>query len=339
MAQENFILNKLLEGLGPVDLVEGGSGYFSSPDDHLDPRLFNGDKVRPEVRQWLLSTLYEFWEGRYGSPRSWSTVWIAGSGISYQWAAARGNGDLDILIGLDVPAFFNANRDLVGMSQTEVADMINRELREGVWANTDNTLIGTRGAPDGDDVGEFSGTFEVTFYVNPDSADIRQINPYAAYNLTTDQWTVKPPELPENPETNYAPEYWDHVHREREYATKLVDQYNTLSAKVAALTPGTPGWINAMSEMGLTVDQAQALFDEIHIGRKKAFSPSGSGYGDFHNFRWQAHKRYGTVQALNAIGKARRSARDSYQTEVHGAPIATAAQSLMTAALWNSGRR
>src|SRR5881227_3059425 len=84
---------------GPVDLTEGQSGYFSAPSNVLDPRLFDGDEIRHEVRVWIINTLYDYWRQHYRLPIAWSTVWLAGSGISYQWQAARGNGDLDVLIG------------------------------------------------------------------------------------------------------------------------------------------------------------------------------------------------------------------------------------------------
>lgn len=91
-----------------------------------------------------------------------------------------------------------------------------------------------------------------------------------------------------------------------------------------------------MSQMGLITDQAKALFDDIHLGRKQAFSQHGDGYGDFYNFRWQAHKRFGTIQALNSLGRAKRAAKDAHETTLYGKPIDTAEKALTKAALWNT---
>lgn len=335
----DFFLGKLLEGLGPVEAQEGGSGYFSQPDDSLDPRLFHGTVIRPEVRTWILSTLYDYWSKRFTRPQSWSTAWLAGSGISYQWKADRSNGDLDVLIGVDFPEFYQLNQQFVGLSEQEMADVFNRDLKDNLWVNTDRTTIGVKGKPNGGDVGGFSGVFEVTFYVNPNSTDIRDINPYAAYDLTHNSWTVKPPELPDNPETMYPKEWWDYVHDERRLADSMLSQYNHLSTSLGVQQPGSPGWSNTLHQMGLVTDQAKALFDDIHLGRKQAFGPGGSGYGDFYNMRWQAHKRFGTVQALNTLGRAKRGAKDAVETELYGHPLATAQESLTTAALWNRGLR
>lgn len=324
-----YFLNQILEGLGPVEAKPGGSGYFSTPSDSLDPRLFDGDRLKPFVREWITNTLYAYWSHHFHNPKTWSTAWLAGSGISYQWQADRSNGDLDVLIGVDFPKFYAANPTYAGISEPEMADIFNTALRNDVWTHTAHTDFGLEsgGAP--------SGAFEVTFYVNPNSTDIRDIKPYAAYNLRTDSWTVRPPVLPENPETLYPKEWWQHVYAERRFAQNLITHYNTLSASLNTQPLGGPGWTNALHEMGLVVDQARALFDDIHLGRKDAFGPEGRGYGDFANFRWQAHKRFGTVQALNEIARAKKSAKDAYETQNYGAPLANAEQALTTAALWN----
>jgi hypothetical protein len=319
-------------GNGPVVAQEGGSGYFSTPDSGLDPRLFHGTVMRPQVRQWLQETLYQHWN--VNDARSWSKTWLAGSGISYQWAADRSNGDLDVLIGIDWSRFFQANPRFLGMSAEDVADHLNADLKKNLWVNTAFTPIGTDGVP-GDPHAPGAGIFEVTFYVNPHSYDIRDIKPYAAYCLTDDTWTVKPPVLPQNPETLYPQAYFDHVQRERTHAQGLLDRYNSLLAQTSSSQQGTPGWLNAVHGLDLVIDQAKAMFDDIHLGRREAFGPNGQGYGDFANFRWQSHKRYGTVQALAALTQVRRQAGESVEQALYGTKIADAGSALRTAALWN----
>jgi len=325
----DYFLTQATKSLGEVSEQEGGSGYFSAPDTHLDPRLFvDDDTFDPHVRAWLLKTLYGYWRQIYRVPEKWSTVWLAGSGISYQWAADRSNGDLDVLIGVDFPEFYRRNPDYQGLSEVEMADVFNRALKADLWTQTDQIDFGVLhgGAP--------TGVFEVTYYVNPNSTDIRDIKPYAAYNLTDDSWTVRPPKLPASPESLYPREWWDAVGRERTMATTLVMRYNAINNGLSAQQPGSPGWFNNVHDLGLVVDQAHALFDDIHLGRRQAFAEGGEGYGDYHNFRWQAHKRYGTVQALNKIARSSTTARTAFETQVYGSPLVGATQALTGASLW-----
>lgn len=308
--------------MSDVEVHEGGSGYFSSPANSLDPNLFSELHLQPEVRQWILSTLYGYWRKHFAAPEEWSTVWLAGSGVSYQWAADRSNGDLDVLIGVDFPEFWGRNARYAGLSENEMADVFNRALHDDLWPKTDQAKIG-------------SGTYEVTFYVNPGATDIRDINPYAAYNLTTDEWTVRPPTLPGNPETLYPQDWKDHVAVERDLAASLIERYNRAGRTLGAQAAGSPGRLNTEREMHVITEQARALYDDIHLGRKKAFGPGGSGYGDYYNFRWQSHKRYGTAQALHQITAAQSQAQEEFETEHYGAPVESAEKALVTAILWN----
>lgn len=305
----------------PVSPTVGESGYFSAPVDTLDPHLFEGTTIKQGVRDWILQTLYGFWNTRYNSPRSWSRVWIAGSGISYQWAASRGNGDLDILIGVDWDQFYQKNPQYVGFNEADMATMINAESVRNLWPSTANKNIGGQ-------------TYEVTWYVNPNSTDIRDINPYAAYDLTRDEWTVKPP-------TGSAfvhPEgYYKAAEDEATQARSLIDRYNTYANQAGSLQPGSPGWLNATSQADLTASQASTLYDSIHLGRKQAFAPGGSGYGDYYNFRWQYHKQQGTAQALHAVGASLKASQEAYAEQVYGHPIDSANLSLRRAVM--SGRR
>lgn len=317
MSGYEFYLSRLSQDVSPA-VTAGGSGYFSTPQPGLDPRLFVGTTFKPEVREWVLHTLYNFWRKKFRRPESWSTVWAAGSGISYQWAADRGNGDLDILIGVDFPEFYAANQSYVGLSESEVADIFNSQFHAELWPQT----------------AHWNG-FEVTFYVNDGATDIRSINPYAAYDITHNRWTVKPPQLPQNPRSLYPSEYWKAVDAEQAQAKSLVGRYSTLQQQRASLPVGSPGWTNSVAAMRLVTDQAKALFDSIHLGRKNAFGPGGSGYGDYYNFRWQAHKEAGTVEALRSLSGLSDDAHKHADLDLYGEPIKSATEALTQAALWN----
>jgi hypothetical protein len=255
-------------------------------------------------------------------------VWLAGSGISYQWAGDRGNGDLDVLFGIDYPEFCQSNPAFQGMPEDEFADLLNTDLKKTLWPRTATT--------------DFNGqTYEVTYYLNPGTTagSIQGIHPYAAYNLTSDRWDIRPPSLPSNPRDLYPAEWWKHIDAEQGHARVLVDRYTKLRSMMSSAHPNSATFKNLITSQKIVVEQAKALFDDIHLGRKAAFGPGGEGYGDYANFRWQAHKESGTVQALNTLATVDVEARKAEETDLYGAPLDDAATALAKAALWNTPYR
>lgn len=313
------MLGRTVQTTAPV-FESGHSGYFSTPQSTLDPNLFNGDHIKPEVRHEILETFFSYMS-KYRGARYWCTVWLAGSGISYQWAGDRGNGDLDVLIGVDWVKFYSNNADYRGLSESELVKYIDDDLKQNLWPTTAHTRFGRQ-------------TYEVTYYINANASDIRSINPYAAYNLTTASWTVRPPKLPSDPSSLYPDTYWNAVNSESNLARQIVSRFNDAKSRASKLTKGSPQWENAMNDLSLAVSQGRTLFDDIHLGRHNAFGPGGSGYGDYYNFRWQAHKQSGVVQALHELANASAESRKAEQTSYAGSPIKSATEALTEAAFW-----
>jgi hypothetical protein len=298
----------------------GASSYFTKPTKDLDPSLFGPDhQMHEHIRNWVLATLHNFWSHYYHLDGRWYTVWIAGSGITYQWSAARDPGDLDVLIGVDFDSFRRLNPDYSGFSDSDIGQMMNETLKANLWPQTAATMLGT-------------GTYEVTFYVNPNSADIRFIHPYAAYNVTDDAWTVHPPELgPDwNPERDFPKEYWDQIGYEQAQATDLLKEY-TNQLRLAK-RGGAAERTNAAAMLTHIVQTGAAMFHDIHDQRKLAFGPDGRGYSDYYNFRWQAHKRNGVVPALHALAALHAEARDAQESVIYGHPLLDSDTALRTAA-------
>lgn len=253
------------------------SGYFSKPAKTLDPDLFIGDKMKTEVRNGLLNLLYGDLEKDAGfrEPWNWTCAWLAGSGASYQWKADRGNGDLDVLFGVDLPGFLADNPHFPRLSEREVAEYTDKILKAKSWPKTRNVSIGGS-----------EKKYEITFFWNPGmGTEIRAINPYAAYDLIMDRWDVKPPSLPDDPHALYPSVWYDMTDN---------DYDNVWSIQHLFHSGGPSGKIQGRNA-------ARALWGDIHEGRKAAFSDIGLGYGDFHNFRWQRAKELGTVEILRGI--------------------------------------
>ena len=259
--------------------MANSTSYFSAPAPDLDPRLFEGRSLRSPIRQGVLSLLIDFLGGTYRHPDLWTHAWLAGSAVSYQWQAERSPSDLDCLFSVDFVQFRKANPEYRGLTDKEIADQLNEDLHSGLWPKTSN----------------WNG-FELTFYAIT-ASDISAIKPYAAYDLKFNEWTITPSPMiapPSNPEwDNVANEDYAMAHQAYVRATKA---YQDLQ-----LTHGGPQHRNAEVALQTAAQQADALYGLIHGGRSEAFSPTGAGYGDFHNYRWQAGKRSGAIGLLKEV--------------------------------------
>lgn len=256
------------------------TSYFSQPTNTLDPKLFEGRVLRAWARNGIMSLLMDFLKLHYRHPELWTQPWLAGSGVSYQWQAAREPGDLDCLVGVDFIQFRKANPEFSGLSDREVAAMINEEFHENLQLQTDN----------------WNG-YELTFYVNPSATDIRSIKPYAAYDLKHDDWTVTP-DPSQIPMWNAE---WDQIaQKDAEMAHQVHTRFNGALQDVQ-MAQSAPMRRNAENTMTMAAAQGNALYNEIHENRSMAFSSTGQGYQDFNNYRWQLGKRYGTIDKLRAV--------------------------------------
>jgi GNAT superfamily N-acetyltransferase len=229
--------------------------FFAPGEKGLDPRLFDEQRrMHPIVRQHLLSLLNSFWTPKYGdSWQSWARVYLTGSEASHWY----GNNDLDILIGVDHEALNYHVDHFTGEPDDAVDAKLTDELREGL--NDDARMLP---GPDGKE----TGPWESTWYVNPGSYDIKALKPYAAYDITRDEWAVEPVEVPDDFGPEKLPEStWD-----------VFDALQKL--------------IKAIAELPDEVREREgaALYDYLHADRHSAFGPEGSGLYDPANATWKA---------------------------------------------------
>ena len=307
--------NMLSQVAAPVGLSPSATSYFSAPEDHLDPVLFESTRLRPEVRHWILRTVMSILHepARDSMPgllhaETWVRVWIAGSGVSYQWSATRDPADLDVLLGINYVEFRRANPAYVSFTDAEVASMLNELFYE--------EMQGPRGDfPFADAFG-----YDVTVYVNRGVSAARDailsINPYAAYDVTQDEWAL----LPQRVSANVNPAWEMSAERDRQYAEDLIREYGeSLQAIQMAQNPAHR--TNAENRLQQVMDASAALFEELHSARRAAFGPAGAGYADFNNYRWQAGKRNGVVQASKKIREYLKAARDRTDFETYGTEL------------------
>lgn len=283
-----------------VTVDTGSTSYFSQPETELDPRLFIGNHLRPWVRNGIKRILFEYLVVRYTFPERWVSMWLAGSGVSYQWSAARDPGDLDCLVGIDYRVFRMHNMEYSGLSDVEIAKMFNEDFHEDLMPRTKN----------------WEG-YELTYYVNPQT-DIRDINPYAAYDLINDTWTVEPDRTPA---TQFSKTWEQRAQKDYDTAVELVARYTQALHDVQASATNPAYRLNAEKKLEAVVEQASAFYEDIHSGRKIAFSQIGQGYSDFNNYRWQAGKRSGAVQALKAIKEYRDTVKEEKDLDTYGVEL------------------
>lgn len=278
-----------------MTLPPGHSGFFSAPAQTLDPDLFDGMQLKPVVRHWLVSTLTSGLR-RYldlTGADEWLHAWLAGSGITYQWAGDRGaTGDLDVLFGVDMQAFTRLNPEYSGLPESYVADRADEVLRQKLWPATAHQVFGQQ-------------TYEVTFFWSAETGkDITRIHPYAAYDLKSDVWVVPPPTLPSDPHAIYPGDWYAAAGQDVDAAETIASRHGSLLDQLSSTALGSPQARNIMVQLQNVRGSARSLFDDIHLGRREAFGEQGHGYGDWHNFRWQHAKASGVVGALSAIKAA-----------------------------------
>lgn len=286
-----------------VNIQPGDTSYFSKPGKNLDPRIFIDGALRPVVRNAILTLLINHLELGYNEPTAWCKAYLAGSGVSFQWSASREPADLDCLVTVDYAKFRQANNEYRGWSDKEIADEMNQGFRNELHPRTN----------------DFMSTYELTFYVNL-SSSIESIKPYAAYSITNDTWVVPPTEQ----EAPFHPDWDVAVDRDVAQATTIVKRYAIALDQVKNATNSAMR-LNAESTLSHAIMQGSALFEDIHTSRSAAFGPSGAGYGDYNNYRWQAGKRAGIVQAMKKLHDVRDQATSNFSMQTYGMELPDAA--------------
>lgn len=224
---------------------------FAPGKSTLDPRLFDGDTLKTQVRDWVLARIGRIWYPEYHGWQDWARIYLAGSEATYWWGNGQHgdfvNNDLDILIGIDYAAFKAANPDFADLDPAAIDLRLNTEFR--AQYNDEDATVPWE---------PYGNPWHVTAFVNPGSWDIRDIKPYGAYEILTGTWYVRPPEVPKD----WGPQYFDE------------STWAYCEATLALVNS-----VRALPEPDRTRRGAM-LYDAIHSDRTNAFSVHGSGWTD-----------------------------------------------------------
>ena len=96
--------------------------------------------------------------------------------------------------------------------------------------------------------------------------------------------------------------------------------------------------VNAEVQLKAAVDQGATLFSEIHEGRKIAFSRYGAGYADYNNYRWQAGKASGAIQAAKILHDYQDAVNKSAEAQTYGLELPDTRTLVRRAATYRSAR-
>lgn len=247
---------------GSARLGEAGKEARFTPHERVFGRTWGMDRrlwepsgaLKPDVRVYLLRKVGKFLSGHYGPGwEHWARIYFAGSEASMWTGPDRiGNSDFDTLIGVNYPAMRKAVPALAHASNARITDMLNDQLKAELRDPAEMIPV----------EGTLTGPWDATFYVNKDSWDIRDIRPYAAYDVVANEWAVKPPDLPD----------WS------------LDKMPKAVVKALKAAESYARDILRLPEPQRT-QQGAALFDSWHSDRSRAFSPHGEGWYDFGNLR------------------------------------------------------
>lgn len=236
------------------------------PTFGLDARLWEGDKLRPAVREDVISRFDAFChEYGYEGWHRWAKIVFFGSEAS-EWTskALVGNGDFDLSIGIHYPALRAIVPGFEGLSDEIIAAGLTQEMH----AELNDPQHRFPGVP---------GVFDMTWYANLQGWDIARIRPYAAYDVVAETWIVRPPHLPDWSMQNFP-------------------EGPGLAEEVRGIVEMAEG-ILAMPEPYRTQNGA-ALWEFVHSNRSDAFGPNGEGWWDARNVVEKALDQKGLMQKL-----------------------------------------
>jgi hypothetical protein len=231
------------------------SARLFGPTYGLDKRLFVGDELRPEIRRDIVGKFSDFCAAHeYPNWSDWAKIVFFGSEAS-TWTSKDliGNSDFDLSIGIEYSRFRAAVPKAQAVSDELIANTLTEEMHAEL--NDPDTYFELA---DGSRV----GPMDETWFANLLGWDITQIRPYAAYDVVTGQWIVKPPDLPE----------WD--------LSKFPEGHG-LTREIQGVIEMARG-ILAMPEPYRT-QQGSALWTYIHSNRSDAFGEQGEGWWDARN--------------------------------------------------------
>lgn len=236
------------------------------PTYGLDTRLWDGEQLKAAVRASVIRQFTEFCDRHgYRDWPHWARIVFFGSEAS-EWTAPdrHGNNDFDLSIGIHYFSFRLHNHADLYTSDADIAARFTQEMHAEL-NDPQHRFPGVE------------GVYDQTWFANLQGWDIAEIRPYAAYEVVTDQWLVRPPHLPD-------------------WSIKDFPEGPGLAEEVRGIVEAAEG-ILAMPEPYRTQNGA-AFWEFVHANRSDAFGPQGEGWWDPRNVIEKALDQKGLMQQL-----------------------------------------
>ncbi|HMD81948.1 MAG TPA: hypothetical protein VKE92_11600, partial [Anaerolineales bacterium] len=285
-----------------------GVGLLHDPHKELYPNLFRGgDTIPPEVRQTLKDHVLEPLSKEFTDPDKFIYFTIYGSGISYNWDEG---GDLDLQLWVDTEKY--AQTTNVPMPPDDLLASI-RRIVQMVNFPSFNSL----GLTDtGDSKEEATGAMLIQYYPKPGTGSKDEnlaSQPYACYDLETDDWLVKP--KPIRPKF-----YGDNFLLLMPKAKDIALQAEALLGEYHRNVLNFQFWFamyqryhkkeyrsefkEAMENATQEKEGIRNLFDGVFGGRAEAYAPGGQGIFDERDMIQKLLEVWGTFQDLKHFARA-----------------------------------
>lgn len=259
-------------------------GFFDPPQVGLDPLVWEGDELKPDVRDAIVS----FWTGVLGDGwQSWAKVFITGSATSYQWGTGWQHpwlGSSQLQTFPDVDSHLVIDYDAVRQAREMWAGMTPMELRKLLESWAKKAKVDVEVAP-GLRLDAYIRLEQTEAEFEHDVLGTGQ----GVWDVLGEQWLIRPSERASGEYIRdgqmlagtggrLAHEHPEWVKHGEDAKTALRD---LLDAYLAAPAPPT-------------LDALQAYMDVLYEDRTAAFL-QGAGQEDRGNWVWQYLENYGPL--------------------------------------------
>jgi hypothetical protein len=256
-------------------------GFFDNPQAGLDPLLWDGRKLKPEIRSHVVA----WWRETLGDDAPlWSRVYLMGGATSPQWDSYRQpepDPDVDLQIIVDYPRLREKHEEWKVLSDPELHGVLVTRIK--------TALVGVEVAPG----------VRLDAFIRPETtyaefeADARTTG-QAVYDVTRHRWLVRPDfsvpverfgvPIMEGIGAQVAIDHPDWVREAEDLCavlTRLLDEYGeTGNAEV--------------------LEALQRFYTRAHDARHEGFE-GGGGNTSQGNFIWQYLVNYGPLMRVKYL--------------------------------------